>query len=96
MASSGRFSKYPKVNRSIPAAPASAADRLALASAPPAAAVAAPKPVVAAPVVVPALEDMTVAEVLEWVGDDDKRREAALAAEQDGRARKGLIKTLSE
>lgn len=92
MASSGRFSKYPKVNRSIPAAPASAADRLALASTP----APAPKPVVAAPVAVPALEDMTVAEVLEWVGDDDKRRQAALAAEQDGRARKGLIKTLSE
>ena len=95
MASSGRFSKYPKVNRSVPGLPATAAERFALAGAPVSAS---PEPSVSskAEVVVPDLAEMTVAEVLGWVGDDDERRSAALAVELDGRARKGLIKTLSE
>jgi hypothetical protein len=98
MASSGRYSKYPKVDRSIPAAPASAADRLAAAGA-------APVAVQSVPAAVPApkegftlsaslIGDMTVAEVLEWVGEDEDRRVAALAAEESGRARKGLLKSL--
>jgi hypothetical protein len=39
--------------------------------------------------------DGSVAEVLEWVGDDPDRRAAALAAEKAGRGRVTLIKALS-
>ena len=38
---------------------------------------------------------LTVAEVLEWVGTDPKRKAAALKSERKGKARKGLIASLS-
>jgi hypothetical protein len=40
--------------------------------------------------------DGSVAEVLEWVGDDPDRRAAALAAEKAGKGRKTLIKALTK
>lgn len=57
-------------------------------------------PVVEATVVVePAEEintaDLTAAEVLDWVGADPKRKAAALKSELAGKARKGLITSLS-
>jgi hypothetical protein len=38
---------------------------------------------------------LTVAEVLEWVGTDPKRKAVALKSESKGKARKGLIASLS-
>lgn len=38
--------------------------------------------------------DGTVAEVLEWVGDDPERRDAARAAELAGKRRKGILDAL--
>lgn len=86
---SGRFSRYPAVNRDGGAAPV--AKQVAKPAAKP----------VAAPVDNPvdnsvALSDMTVAEVLAWVGDDDARRADALAAEQSGKQRKSLLDALSD
>lgn len=42
----------------------------------------------------PDLGDMTVSEVLEWVGDDETRRAEALASEQSGKQRKGVLDAL--
>jgi hypothetical protein len=39
--------------------------------------------------------DLTVLEVLDWVGADPKRKAAALKSELAGKARKGLLATLS-
>jgi len=39
--------------------------------------------------------DLTVAEVLEWVGTDSVRKAKALKSERKGKARKGLLATLS-
>jgi hypothetical protein len=39
--------------------------------------------------------DLTVAEVLEWVGTDSVRKATALKSERNGKARKGLLATLS-
>ena len=39
---------------------------------------------------------LTVAEVLDWVGDDAARKTAALKSERKGKARKSLIASLSE
>jgi len=47
------------------------------------------------PVVEIVAADFTVAEVLEWVGSDSKRKAAALRSERKGKARRGLIATLS-
>ena len=47
------------------------------------------------PVVEIVAADFTVAEVLEWVGSDSKRKAAALRSERKGKARKGLLATLS-
>lgn len=97
---SGRYSKYPKVNRSVPAYPSSAAERFALGASPTVPTVPEPEPVsLPAPqegftLSASLIGDMTVAEVLEWVGDDEDRRVAALAAEESGRARKSLLKSL--
>ena len=41
-----------------------------------------------------AVPDGTIAEVLEWVGDDDGRRQAALDAEKAGKQRATLIEKL--
>lgn len=43
----------------------------------------------------PAVPDGTVAEVLEWAGDDPDRRAAALAAEKAGKKRKGILDGLA-
>ena len=97
----GRYSKFPKVDRSVPAHGATAAERLGLTGR--------VQPVEVAPVVadpepstlnsqpeveVPDLSEMTVPEVLEWVGDDEERRVAALSAEENGRDRKGVVNAL--
>lgn len=39
--------------------------------------------------------DGTVADVLEWAGDDPDRRNAALEAEEAGKRRKGVLDALS-
>jgi hypothetical protein len=39
--------------------------------------------------------DGTVAEVLDWAGDDESRRAAALAVEKTGKNRKGIIDALA-
>jgi len=101
----GRFSKYPKVDRSRPAWPATAAERLAQARG------AAPAPTAAGDatrpsrddtdsvaggeaVEVPNVDAMTVAQVLEWVGDDQDRAAAAVTAERAGRNRRGIMDVL--
>jgi hypothetical protein len=66
---SGRFSRYPAVNRDGKQQPKPAAG--------------------------PDFAAMTIADVLEWVGDDEARRAEALAAEQAGKARSTLIDALS-
>ena len=53
-----------------------------------------PKPVVEVEVD-PDVAEMTVSEVLAWVGDNADRKKVALKAEVAGKARKGLIATLS-
>ena len=76
---SGRYSRFPAVNRAA-AAPATA-----------------PAPAVApAPAAEPAPDfaELTVAEVLEWAGDDAGRRAEALAAELAGKNRKSLVEAL--
>jgi hypothetical protein len=40
--------------------------------------------------------DGTVAEVLEWVGDDDLRRQSALTVERAGKQRTTLLAALAE
>jgi hypothetical protein len=102
--SSGRYSKFPKVDRSITGPQSTAAERLGLVES---TVVATPEPEPVRPAVnpepevevqgeveVPDLGDMTVIEVLEWVGDDDDRRDAVLSAEQAGRRRKGVLNGL--
>lgn len=44
---------------------------------------------------VPEVPDGTVADVLEWAGDDADRRNAALEAEEAGKRRKGILDALS-
>lgn len=102
MSASGRFSRYPAVDRGKPANPSTAAERLGLAPS----AVVNPEPVVEVEVkespiavlaerlTVPDLSEMTVPEVLAWVGDDEERQAIALGIERDGRRRKGLLKAL--
>jgi hypothetical protein len=68
---SGRFSRYPAVNRDNTTKPVA-------------------KPTSSSP----DLADMTVAEVVEWVGDDPDRRATALAAEASGKQRKGVTDAL--
>ena len=38
----------------------------------------------------------TIAEVLEWVGDDEERRKAALLAEEQGKQRTTLLDVLAQ
>lgn len=40
--------------------------------------------------------DGSVAEVIAWVGDDDRRRQAALNAERAGKNRTTLLRALSD
>lgn len=92
--STGRHSRFPAVNRGV--------DRAA-----PQAEEVAPQVEEAAPEVEEATTapqeetavdpaDLTVDEVLEWVGDDEDRRASALAAEEAGKARKTLVAALSD
>lgn len=89
---SGRFSRYPAVNRDVPGGTATPVAKVA------AKPIAAPvEKVVDNPVDNSVdLSNMTVAEVLAWVGDDDTRRAEALAAEQSGKQRKSLLDALSD
>ncbi len=41
------------------------------------------------------IAEMTARQVLDWVGDDEIRREFALQSESEGRARKGLLSELA-
>jgi hypothetical protein len=75
---SGRHSRFPAVNREGASRPA-------------------PQPQqTAAPAEsqTPNFNDLTVREVLEWVGDDAARAATALAAERAGKNRKSLIDQL--
>ena len=99
---SGRFSRYPAVNRDIPGHGATYPEREAAATNPtppsaPSPARVNPEPEVEVEVesVVPRftvdLSEMTVTEVLEWVGDDESRRHWARSEEIAGRNRKGIV-----
>ena len=87
---SGRFSRFPAVNRNVPAGSAAPAPQVAAG---------APQP---APTgsgdgdSVPVVSDLTTAEVLAWVDGDVERAAKAYAAESDGKARKSLLDALSK
>jgi hypothetical protein len=84
---SGRFSRYPAVNRDVPSGTAPATSN-PVAEAAPAAPAAADS--------TPALDDLTTAEVLAWVDGDEERAAKAYAIESDGKARKSLLDALSK
>lgn len=87
---SGRFSRFPAVNRDVPSGSAAPAPQIAAG---------APQP---APTgsgdgsSVPVVENLTAAEVLAWVDGDVERAAKAYAAESDGKARKSLLEALSK
>lgn len=87
--SSGRFSRYPAVNRDVPGHGATYPERSReagrTAQEPTGAKV---EPVVEE---APDVDAMTVAEVLAWAGDDVDRQRVALEAELAGRGRRGIV-----
>ena len=85
--SRGRHSRFPAVNREVGAG--RAAPKVEAASEAP--------EVEEAPAEEAAVDlaDLTIDEVLDWVGDDEDRRAEALAAEEAGKGRKTLISALS-
>ena len=89
---SGRFSRYPAVNRDVAPHGATYAERMAGAT--PADATSKPAHKVQA-VALPEVDAMTVREVLDWVGSDAARREAVVQAESAGRGRKGILDALA-
>ena len=92
---SGRFSRFPAVNRGVPGHGSTYPERVAgtpLVEAP----VPASDPEPQVEVETVDLEAMTVNEVLHWAGDDAERRAFALDAELTGRNRKGVLNALSE
>lgn len=106
---SGRFSRYPAVNRDVPGHGATYPEREAAALGANVAsggevhalsAQANPEPEVEVerpgPRFTVRLADMTVTEVLVWVGNDPDRARWAHAEEAVGRNRKGVLSALAE
>ena len=97
---SGRFSRYPAVNRDVPGHGATYPERQAATRIAPSPARANPQPEVEVESVAPRftvdLAEMTVTEVLAWVGDDPTRAHWARSEEAAGRNRKGVLSALPE
>lgn len=93
---SGRHSRFPAVNRG--AGEGRPASRPTPAPEPTPVPTPDPDPVVeeTPEATLPDFADMTIDEIVEWVGDDPERKEAALAGEAAGKGRKSLATRLGD